>query len=188
LTETADTIESVDFRNDISTESLSRLVAQQKSRKKWLLVQPKSVTSMTVDSGKVSMPLNLVMVATLAGTIFDVTLVDERIGDKVPEDFSGYDVVAITSRTLNATKAYRIGDRALAQNRIVILGGVHPTMLHDEAAQQCTSVLYGEIESIWTERGSFRTLLFRSGMPVPDRPFSFPKKAFEHPHLHCQAS
>ena len=132
--------------------NLERLAKEQGTRKKWLLVQPKSdTTSMMVDSGSVSMPLNLIMVATLAGKLFDVKLIDERTGDKVPEDFSGYDVVAITSRTLNASKAYRIGDRALAQNKIVLLGGVHPTMLHEEASQHCTTVVYGEVESIWEE-------------------------------------
>jgi bacteriochlorophyllide d C-12(1)-methyltransferase len=130
---------------------LKQLAAQQRSRKKWLLIQPKSGTSMMVDSGTVSMPLNLIMVATLVGELFDVTFIDERLGDRIPEDFSGYDVVAITSRTLNASKAYAIGDAALAQGRIVILGGVHPTMLHDEASDHCTSVVYGEVESIWEE-------------------------------------
>ncbi len=134
-----------------SEELLHQLAAQQKSRKKWLLIQPISNTSMMVDSGTVSMPLNLIMVATLVGTLFDVTFIDERLGDKVPEDFSGFDVIAVTSRTLNASQAYRIGDAALRQGKTVILGGVHPTMLHDEASQHCTSVVYGEIESIWHE-------------------------------------
>jgi bacteriochlorophyll C12 methyltransferase len=136
---------------DFSEDLLHQLAAQQKFRKKWLLVQPISNTSMMVDSGTVSMPLNLIMVATLVGKLFDVTFIDERLGDKVPEDFSGFDVIAITSRTLNASQAYRIGDAALKQRKTVILGGVHPTMQHDEASQHCTSVVYGEIESIWTE-------------------------------------
>ncbi|NTV01605.1 MAG: B12-binding domain-containing radical SAM protein [Chlorobiaceae bacterium] len=131
--------------------TLERLAREQRTRKKWLLVQPKSNTSMMVDSGSVSMPLNLIMVATLAGKLFEVTFLDERTGDQVPEDFSGYDVVAITSRSLNASKAYRIADRAKSQGKIVLLGGVHPTMLHDEAGAHCTSVVYGEIESVWEE-------------------------------------
>jgi len=130
---------------------LKRFAAEQKSRKKWLLVQPVSTTSMMVDSGTVSMPLNLLMVATLAGELFDVTFLDERLGDTVPEDLSGFDVVAITSRTLNASKAYAIGDAAKKQGKIVILGGVHPTMLNDEAREHSTSVVYGEIESVWPE-------------------------------------
>lgn len=136
----------------ISPEAaLEELAREQKTKKRWLLVQPKSDTSMMVDSGTVSMPLNLIMVATLVGQLFDVTFIDERLGESVPEDFSGYDVVAVTSRTLNATKAYAIGDRALRQGKTVILGGVHPTMLHDEASSHSTSVVYGEIESVWTE-------------------------------------
>ncbi len=134
-----------------SEELLQQLASLQKSRKKWLLVQPVSNTSMMVDSGTVSMPLNLIMVATIVGKLFDVTFIDERLGEQVPDDLSGYDIIAITSRTLNASKAYRIGDAALRQGKIVILGGVHPTMLHEEASQHCTSVVYGEIESIWTE-------------------------------------
>ncbi len=131
--------------------NLENLAREQKRRKKWLLVQPKSTTSMMVDSGTVSMPLNLIMVASLAGKLFDVDFLDERTGDRIPEDFSAYDVVGITSRSLNATKAYAIADRAKAQGRIVLLGGVHPTMLNDEARSHCTSVVYGEIESVWEE-------------------------------------
>ena len=141
----------LNLTSDLSADLLDQLAAKQRSRKKWLLIQPVSNTSMMVDSGTVSMPLNLIMVATMVGTIFDVTFIDERLGDKIPDDFSGFDVVAITSRTLNASKAYRIGDAALKQGKTVILGGVHPTMLHGEASAHCTSVVYGEIESIWTE-------------------------------------
>ncbi len=144
-------VSPVNFTSDPSEELFRQLAAEQRSRKKWLLIQPVSNTSMMVDSGTVSMPLNLIMVATLVGTIFDVTFIDERLGERVPDDFSGFDVVAITSRTLNASKAYRIGDAALKQGKTVILGGVHPTMLHGEASEHCTSVVYGEIESIWTE-------------------------------------
>jgi bacteriochlorophyll C12 methyltransferase len=175
-------------RNDYSPETLQRLAAEQKNRKRWLLVQPKSGTSMMVDSGNVSMPLNLIMVATLAGKLFDVTFIDERLGETVPEDLSGFDVVAITSRTLNASKAYRIGDAALAQNKTVLLGGVHPTMMHEEAISHCTSVVYGEIESIWTElatdilRGSMKSvyraseLRPMSGMQRPDFSYALNSK------------
>jgi bacteriochlorophyll C12 methyltransferase len=166
--------------NNGAAKSLDRLAREQKTRKKWLLVQPKSSTSMMVDSGNVSMPLNLIMVASHAGKLFDVTLLDERTGDRIPEDFSAYDVVAITSRTLNAKNAYLIGDRAKSQGKIVLLGGVHPTMLQDEASQHCTSVIYGEIESVWEElaadilRGTMKSfykaqeLRSMTHMPPPD--------------------
>lgn len=152
--EALQTAEPTASRSHNASPSLDKLAAAQKTRKKWLIIQPKSQTSMMVDSGTVSMPLNLIMVATLASKFFDITFLDERTGDTIPKDFSDYDVVAITSRTLNATNAYKIGDRAKAQGKIVLLGGVHPTMLHDEATSHCTSVIYGEIESIWDELAS----------------------------------
>ncbi len=120
-------------------------------RKRWLLIQPKSPTPLMVDSGKVSIPLNLLMVGTLIQQEFALDFLDERVGDSIPEDFSGYDVVAITSRTLNAKKTYSIADRALAQGKRVILGGVHPTLMIEEASQHCTSVVASEIESVWEE-------------------------------------
>jgi len=132
-------------------DSLESLAAKQKRKKRWLIVQPKSRTTLRADSGHVSIPLNMMMVATVASTIFDVDFIDERIGDKLPEDLSPYDVLAITARTLNVTQAYMIGDKALAQGVNVILGGVHPTMVSEEAKYHCTSVVYGEIESIWDE-------------------------------------
>ena len=135
-----------------STADVPQLTdSDRKSSKKWMLIQPLSNTSMMVDSGRVSLPLNLVMVATLVGERFEVEFVDERLGDHVPDDFSGYDVVAITSRTLNATRAYRIAESAKKQGKTVLLGGVHPTMSPDEAKQHATSVVYGEIESVWPE-------------------------------------
>jgi radical SAM superfamily enzyme YgiQ (UPF0313 family) len=120
-------------------------------RKKWLLVQPKSKTNLMVDSGKVSIPLNLMMVGTLAKEQFDVDFVDERIGDKVPADLSNYDVVAITARTLNISKAYQIADQAKSQGAAVIMGGTHPTMMFDEAIEHADSIVFGEVESIWDE-------------------------------------
>ncbi|NTU54083.1 MAG: B12-binding domain-containing radical SAM protein, partial [Chlorobiaceae bacterium] len=135
----------------VLSDQLPQADYRRKSGKRWLLIQPVSNTSMMVDSGKVSMPLNLMMVATLANVLFDVDFIDERLGDPIPEDFSGYDVVAITSRTLNAKKAYQIAENAKKQGKIALLGGVHPTMSLDEAMSYATSVVYGEIESVWPE-------------------------------------
>lgn len=137
------------FSHNVPAPSLPSPITR--SRKRWLIVQPKSSTSLLVDSGKVSMPLNLLMVATLVQKHFELDLIDERIGDEVPEDLSRYDIVAITARTLNVKNAYRIADQAMEQGKKVILGGVHPTMMPEEAREHCTSIVAGEIESVWDE-------------------------------------
>lgn len=138
-------------------------------RKRWLLVQPKSSTPLMVDSGKVSMPLNLLMVATMAAEHFEVDFLDERIGDSLPEDLSGYDVVAMTARTLNARRVYAIADRVRAQGKHVILGGVHPTMMIDEARAHSDAVVFGEVESIYDQLARD---LYNGGLKPVYRPAS----------------
>jgi len=140
---------ALQYSDFIASDTLTTSKPASSRKKRWLLVQPKSKTNLMVDSGKVSIPLNLMMVGTMAKTRFDVDFVDERIGDVVPEDLSKYDVVAITARTLNVSKAYQIADRARAQGARVILGGTHPTMLFEEAKEHATSVVFGEVESVW---------------------------------------
>ena len=162
-------------------EQLKQLASERKSRKKWLLIQPVSNTCMMVDSGSVSMPLNLIMVATLACELFDVVFIDERIGDHIPKDLSEFDVVDVTSRTLNASKAYAIGDAALAQRKTVIFGGVHPTMAHDEAKEHCTSIVYGEIESVWTELAT--DILLGTMKPVYRAQALKPMTSMTHPNF-----
>ncbi|MEI7644048.1 MAG: radical SAM protein [Chloroflexales bacterium] len=132
--------------------SVDRVVSTASPRKRWLLVHPRNPARLLVEAlSKPSLPLGLLMVATLAQHQFAVTLCDERIGDTLPEDFSAYDVVAITARTVNVTRAYQIADQAMAQGRRVILGGIHPTMLPEEARQHASTVVIGEIESVWDD-------------------------------------
>lgn len=61
------------FDKKYNEQSLRQFAPKQKSRKKWLIVQPVSNTNMMVDSGSVSMPSNLSMVTTLVAHLFDVT-------------------------------------------------------------------------------------------------------------------
>ena len=162
---------------DQQAEMLQELASKQTHRKKWLVIQPKSLTNLRADSGHVSIPLNLMMVCTLASTLFDVDFIDERIGDPVPEDFSGYDVVAFTARTLNVKKAYKIGNLAKSHGAKVIFGGVHPTMMPDEARSYCTTVVYGELESVWPD-------LARDVLLDQMKPFYKSGKLEQMDHMH----
>jgi bacteriochlorophyll C12 methyltransferase len=131
---------------------VERLAPSGVAAKRWLLIHPRNPARLLVETySKPSLPLGLLMVATLAQQQFAVEIRDERIGDTLPEDFSAYDIVAITARTVNVTRAYQIADQALAQGRRVILGGVHPTMLPEEAGRHASAVVVGEIESVWDD-------------------------------------
>lgn len=77
-----------------------------------------------------------------------IELVDELFGDEI--DYSRpYDLVGITTRTCNATRAYEISDEFRRRGTTVILGGVHVSFNYEEAIAHCDSVINGEAEHLW---------------------------------------
>ena len=75
------------------------------------------------------------------------------INDIVEEiDFSvPYDLVAITSMTLQVERAYQIADAFRERGVKVIMGGMHPTVMPEEAKQHANSVVIGEVDNIWEQ-------------------------------------
>jgi len=61
------------------------------------------------------------------------------------------DLVGISFMTSNASRAYWLAREFKERGKTVVLGGVHPTLLPDEAAPYGDSVVIGEAEGIWTE-------------------------------------
>lgn len=72
------------------------------------------------------------------------------------------DIVGISCMTANAPRAYALATEFRKRGRKVILGGVHPTILPDEAQQYADAVVVGEAEDVWEqvlldcERGSLK--------------------------------
>jgi radical SAM superfamily enzyme YgiQ (UPF0313 family) len=60
-----------------------------------------------------------------------------------------FDVVAISSFTAMIKDAYQLADRYRAAGTTVILGGLHVTVLPDEAAQHADAIVIGEAEPVW---------------------------------------
>ncbi|MCS7012342.1 MAG: radical SAM protein [Chloroherpetonaceae bacterium] len=78
----------------------------------------------------------------------EIELVDELFGDEI--NFNGdYDLVGITARTMNVTRAYEIADEFRRRGKKVIMGGVHVSFNYEEAIQHCDSVVCGEAENLW---------------------------------------
>ncbi|HWQ26255.1 MAG TPA: radical SAM protein [Chlorobaculum sp.] len=78
-----------------------------------------------------------------------VEIVDEHFHDAV--DYDGdYDLVGITSRTLEATRAYEIADEFRKHGKTVVLGGLHISFNPDEAARHGDSIVVGEADNLWT--------------------------------------
>ncbi|MEK6769077.1 MAG: radical SAM protein, partial [Gemmatimonadota bacterium] len=61
----------------------------------------------------------------------------------------GFDLVGISSYTAQIDEAYELADRFLAGGVPVILGGPHVSVLPQEAAAHCTSVVVGHGELYW---------------------------------------
>jgi len=92
-------------------------------------------------------PLGLMYIAANTPAGIDVRIVDENV-ERI--DFSDVpDVVGITTLTQTAPRAYAIADRYRAAGAKVILGGIHASMLPDEALRHADSVVAGEAEEIW---------------------------------------
>jgi radical SAM superfamily enzyme YgiQ (UPF0313 family) len=61
------------------------------------------------------------------------------------------DLVGISCMTSNASRAYSLAREYRKRGRAVVLGGVHPTLLPDEALQHCDAVVVGEAEGVWEQ-------------------------------------
>ncbi|MFH1506202.1 MAG: radical SAM protein [archaeon] len=94
-------------------------------------------------------PLGLASVAALTSDDFDISLIDERVEDI---DFNHKaDLVAISTLTASAPRAYYIADRFRKKGLPVVMGGIHPSALPDEAIQHADAVLIGEAEGAWQQ-------------------------------------
>lgn len=80
-------------------------------------------------------------------------------------DFSeNYDLVGITAVTNTVRRGYEIADQFRGKGVQVVMGGIHPSALPEEALQHCDAVCIGEAELIWNsiltdaKRGSLKKI------------------------------
>jgi radical SAM superfamily enzyme YgiQ (UPF0313 family) len=94
-------------------------------------------------------PLLLPLLAGLTPDSVEVQLVDENIE---PVDTNAQtDWVAITCMTASAPRAYAIASAFRARGIPVVMGGIHPTVMPDEAAAHVDAVIIGEAEPVWKD-------------------------------------
>jgi len=98
----------------------------------------------------VMMPqLSLHILSSLTPPHHRVTIIEEEYREI---DFNtDYDLVGISCFTSNASRAYTVADSFRERGIPVVLGGIHPTLLPDEAAQHADAVVTGEAEEVWEE-------------------------------------
>src|SRR5260221_3071161 len=96
-------------------------------------------------------PLTLTTLAALvpAELNAEVTIQDEGV-QPLDLDFDA-DLVGISCITGTAIRGYAIADRLRARGQTVVMGGVHATLLPDEAAAHADAVVIGYAEQSWPE-------------------------------------
>jgi radical SAM superfamily enzyme YgiQ (UPF0313 family) len=78
----------------------------------------------------------------------ELTLLDAGV-TPFDAETCGADLVGISAMTATVTWAYATADALRKRGVPVVLGGIHPTALPDEAAQHADAVVVGEVESVW---------------------------------------
>ncbi len=96
-------------------------------------------------------PLTLTTLAALVPPELnaEITIQDEGV-QPLDLDFDA-DLVGITAITGTSLRAYRIADELRARGHTVVLGGVHPTLLPEEAAPHADALVLGYAEKTWPQ-------------------------------------
>lgn len=116
---------------------------------KILLISPVADPSVKTSEGLMIPQLALHILRSLTPPEHDVKIVEEEI-ESVNMD-EECDLVGISCMTSNAPRAYMLAEEFRKRGKKVILGGVHPTILYDEAIKHCDSVVVGEAEPVWEQ-------------------------------------
>lgn len=101
-----------------------------------------------VDEGRME-PLQLGVLAGLTPPDVEVVLYDDRF-EEIPYD-EPTDLAALTVETFTARRAYEICCEYRQRGVPTMIGGMHPTLLPDEAARHADSIFLGDAEHLWPQ-------------------------------------
>lgn len=105
----------------------------------------------------------------------ELQLIDANISEPLPENIRA-DLIGISSITATITWSYKFSDELRKLGKKVVLGGIHPTALPDEAKQHADAVVVGEAESVWAEvlkdalNGNLKPFYYGERLPLDDMP------------------
>jgi len=96
-------------------------------------------------------PLTLTTLASLIPKDLnaEVKIYDETVGE-IPKDINA-DLIGITVITGTSNRCYKYSDYFRSQGKTVVLGGVHPSLLPEEASKHADAVIVGLGDSTWKE-------------------------------------
>ena len=148
-----------------------------------LFVQP---TLMRLDGSPVKSKKRLIMtmvtsyLAGLTPSSDKVTVIDDKV-EEIPWN-GDFDLVAVTTTTGSAQRAYQIAGRFRERKIPVVMGGFHATLHPAEILSNADSVVVGEAENVWAEllddvrAGKLRTI-YKAEQPCDMK--SLPRPRYE---------
>ena len=101
--------------------------------------------------GDFSMPpaLGIPIMASLSKEMHTVKLYDENIEEVDFNDDA--DLIAVSFFTPQANYAYNIAKQFKVKGKTVIGGGMHASLMPDEALEYFDSICIGEVEGVWND-------------------------------------
>lgn len=92
-------------------------------------------------------PMGLGLLASRTPDKYEMAIVDENI-EELDFDLDA-DIVAVTATTVQAPRAYEIIQKFKSRGITTIVGGIHPSVLPEEASRFADVVVTGEADEIW---------------------------------------
>ncbi len=114
---------------------------------KILLISPTVDAEKRTNKGLMLPQLALYILEGLTPEEHEVRIIEEE--SELVDLEQECDLVGISCMTANAPRAYELCHEFKKRGKTVLLGGVHPTILPEEAQEHADCVVVGEAEGVW---------------------------------------
>ncbi len=114
---------------------------------KLVLINPRNPVSLYGDY--LWQPLAFGYVAAATPEHWTVELIDEQVEGARDYGDVEADLVGLTAFTPQAPRAYQIAAQFRARGIPVVMGGIHASLVQEEAAQHADALFIGECETLW---------------------------------------
>lgn len=94
-------------------------------------------------------PLIFGILSALTPPAWEITFYDDRI-ESLPDSIDGH-ILAISTDTFSARRAYRLAGRYRREGLLIVMGGFHPTVCPEEVLRYADVVLIGDAEDTWPQ-------------------------------------
>jgi radical SAM superfamily enzyme YgiQ (UPF0313 family) len=111
------------------------------------VTMPGLIRHMTFTRKSVFMPVGLAVCAGAVPSEWEVEIVDECTQPRPHQPRADVDVVGISAMTTQAKRAYALARGYRDLGVTVLMGGIHPSALPEEAASHCDAVCRGDGET-----------------------------------------